>query len=303
MEPKLLEYELVEVKKLIPYANNSRTHTDEQIAKVMASIKEFGFINPILITDEYVVTAGHCRLIAAQRLGLEKVPCIKENYLTPAQRKAYVIADNRLALDAGWDENLLKIELEELEGVDFDLSLTGFDEKELNDLFKTQVEVEDDDYDLSAALEKASFVKRGDVWVVGRHRLVCGDATNPDDVNLLMDGKRANLVLVDPPYGVDFKSSSGLKIKNDALKGDNFVNFLYGAFVNLVNHCEPGASAYCFHADTEGTKFRLAFEEAGFKNAIRAYRNAGYDIVRKRHGVFNFEDAIDDAETVAEEGN
>ena len=264
MEPKLLEYELVEVKKLIPYANNSRTHTDEQIAKVMASIKEFGFINPILITDEYVVTAGHCRLIAAQRLGLEKVPCIKENYLTPAQRKAYVIADNRLALDAGWDENLLKIELEELEGVDFDLSLTGFDEKELNDLFKTQVEVEDDDYDLSAALEKASFVKRGDVWVVGRHRLVCGDATNPDDVNLLMDGKRANLVLVDPPYGVDFKSSSGLKIKNDALKGDNFVNFLYGAFVNLVNHCEPGASAYCFHADTEGTKFRLAFEEAGF---------------------------------------
>lgn len=263
-EPNLLEYELVDVKKLIPYANNSRTHTEEQIAKVMASIKEFGFINPILITDEYVITAGHCRLIAAQRLGFDKVPCIKENYLTPAQRKAYVIADNRLALDAGWDEELLKIELEDLQASDFDISLTGFDEKELNDFFKTEVEVEDDDYDLSAALEKASFVKRGDVWIVGRHRLVCGDATNPDDVNLLMDGKRANLILVDPPYGVNFKSSSGLTIKNDFLKGDNFVNFLYGAFVNLVDHAEPGASAYCFHADTEGTKFRVAFEEAGF---------------------------------------
>lgn len=264
-EAELLQYELVEVEKLIPYANNSRTHTDEQISKVMASIKEFGFINPILITEDYVITAGHCRLIAAQRLGMKKVPCIKENYLTPAQRKAYVIADNRLALDAGWDEDLLRIELEDLQGSDFDIGVIGFEEDELNDLFKSPVtEVEDDGFDLSEALEKASFVEKGDVWIVGRHRLVCGDATNEEDVEKLMDGKRANLVLTDPPYGVDFKSSSGLKIKNDALKGDNFVNFLYAAFKNMVDHCEPGASAYCFHADTEGTKFRVAFEEAGF---------------------------------------
>ena len=169
-----------------------------------------------------------------------------------------------MALDAGWDEEILKVELEALEAEDFDLAFTGFDEKEIEHLFQTKVDVEDDDYDLSAALEKASFVERGDVWVVGRHRLVCGDATNIEDVKKLMDGKRANLVLTDPPYGVDFKSSSGLTIKNDALKGDNFVNFLFAAFKNMVDHCEPGASAYCFHADTEGTKFRVAFEEAGF---------------------------------------
>ena len=261
MEAKLLDYELVEVEKLIPYANNSRTHTEEQIKKVMASMKEFGFINPILITEDYVITAGHCRLIAAQRLGYKKVPCIKENYLTPAQRKAYVIADNRLALDAGWDEELLRVELEDLQAADFDIGLTGFDEKELGDLFKSpETEVDDDDFDLSEALEKASFVQRGDVWIVGRHRLMCGDATSEDDVNTLMDGKKANLVLTDPPYGVSYKTKSGLSIKNDG-KGELD---LFAAFKNMVDHCEPGASAYCFHADTEGLSFRLAFEEAGF---------------------------------------
>ena len=195
---------------------------------------------------------------------IDKVPCIRENYLTPAQRKAYVIADNRLALDAGWDEELLKIELEDLMSNDFDVGLVGFDQKELDNLFQNKEEVEDDEYDLTAALEKASFVKPGDIWVVGRHRLMCGDATSAEDVEKLMDGKRANMILTDPPYGVDFKSSSGLKIKNDALKGDDFTNFLFAAFKNMVDHCEPGASAYCFHADTEGTKFRVAFEEAGF---------------------------------------
>ena len=170
-----------------------------------------------------------------------------------------------MALDAGWDEELLKVELEALEAEAFDLSLTGFDEKELSDLFKTEnQDVEDDDYNLTKALEKASFVEKGDVWVVGRHRLVCGDATNPEDVNKLMDGKRANLVLTDPPYNVGFKSSDGLTIKNDKQKNDEFYNFLFSAFKNMVDHCEPGASAYCFHADTEGLNFRTAFSDAGF---------------------------------------
>ena len=183
METKLLQYELVDVDKLIPYANNSRTHTDEQIAKVMASIKEFGFINPILINEENVITAGHARLIAAQRLGMKQVPCIRENYLTPAQRKAYVIADNRLALDAGWDEEMLKIELSALEADSFDVSLTGFDEKELDALFKDPNQtVEDDEYDVDDALEQPSFAKRGDIWLVGRHRLMCGDSTKQEDI-------------------------------------------------------------------------------------------------------------------------
>ena len=264
METRLLEYELIETSKLIPYVNNSRTHTDEQIAKVMASIKEFGFLNPILITADNVITAGHARLIAAQRLGLDKVPCIRENYLTEAQRKAYVIADNRLAQDAGWDEGLLRIELEALEAADFDLFLTGFDEKELVDLFKDEHQVEDDGYDLTTALEKAAFVERGDRWVVGRHVMYCGDATEIEDVNKLMGGKRANLILTDPPYGVSFCSSAGLKIQNDSLKDEEFYNFLLEAFKNMVSHVEAGASAYVFHADTEGLNFRKAFIDAGF---------------------------------------
>lgn len=264
METELLQYELMEVEKLIPYVNNSRTHTDEQIAKVMASIKEFGFLNPILITEDNVITAGHARLIAAQRLGIKKVPCIKENYLTEAQRKAYVIADNRLALDSGWDEELLKVELEALEGSDFDLSLTGFDEKEIADLFKVETDVQDDDFDLTAALEKAAFVEKGDRWIVGRHVLYCGDATSKEDVDKLMEGKKANLILTDPPYNVSFKSQSGLSIKNDSMKNDDFYNFLKSSFDNMVAHCESGAAGYVFHADTEGLNFRKAFIDSGF---------------------------------------
>lgn len=265
MESKLLQYELIDVEKLIPYVNNSRTHTDEQIAKVMASIKEFGFLNPILITEDNVITAGHARLLAAQRLGLKQVPCIRENYLTPAQRKAYVIADNRLAMDAGWDEELLKVEIESLKGEEFDVSLTGFDDSELDDLFKSdETDIEDDDYDLSKALEEAAFVQPGDRWIVGRHVLYCGDATNPEDVDKLMEDKKANLILTDPPYGVSFKSSSGLTIKNDSMKNDEFYNFLLSAFNNMVAHAEAGASGYVFHADTEGLNFRKAFIDAGF---------------------------------------
>ena len=258
--------QLVGIDKLVPYQNNARTHSPEQIAKIRSSLREFGFINPIIIDKEYGVIAGHGRLAAAREEGIKEVPCVFADHLTEAQKKAYIIADNRMAMDAGWDEELLRVEIESLEGMDFDTMLTGFDEAELAELFGTadSDEVEDDDFDLTAALEKAAFVERGDIWTVGKHRLMCGDATSADDVKTLMDGKKANLMLTDPPYGVSFESSSGLTIKNDSIKGDEFYKFLFDAFSNMKSNMEKGGSAYCFHADTEGLTFRQAFIDAGF---------------------------------------
>ena len=255
---------LVSIDKLIPYVNNARTHSPEQINKLRSSLREFGFVNPVIIDKEFNIIAGHGRIMAARAEGIKEVPCVLADYLTEAQKKAYILADNRMAMDAGWDEEMLKVELEALEGESFDLSLTGFDEKELSDLFKEEHDVEDDDYDLTTALEKASFVERGDRWVVGRHVLYCGDATDPEDVNKLMQDKRGNLILTDPPYGVSFCSSAGLKIQNDSLKNEDFYNFLLKAFNNMVAHVETGVSAYVFHADTEGLNFRTAFIDAGF---------------------------------------
>jgi len=260
------KFELVDTGKLVPYINNARTHPAEQIIKLRASLREFGFINPIIVDDNYNVLCGHGRLLAAVEEGLKRVPCIKESHLTEAQKKAYIIADNRTAEDSGWDEELLRVEIEALQGMEFDVSLTGFDEGELTDLFKdgTDSGAEDDDYDLTAALEKASFVERGDIWTVGRHRLMCGDATSAEDVAALMNGKKANLILTDPPYGVSFKSASGLTIKNDSMKDEEFYNFLLAAFTNMAAHLEKGGAAYVFHADTEGLNFHKAFIDAGF---------------------------------------
>lgn len=256
---------LVEIDKLIPYINNARTHSKEQINKLRSSLREFGFINPVIIGRDYGIIAGHGRVMAAREEGIGAVPCVFVDHLTEAQKKAYIIADNRMALDAGWDEEILKVEIEALQAEAFDISLTGFGEDEIADLFgKDEGDVEDDDYDLTAALEKAAFVEKGDVWIVGRHRLVCGDATNENDVATLMDGKRANLIVTDPPYGVSFKSTSGLTIKNDSMKDEEFYNFLYKSFANMVAHTENGGSAYVFHADTEGLTFRKAFIDAGF---------------------------------------
>ena len=259
------DMQLVSLDKLVPYVNNARTHSPEQIGKLRSSLREFGFINPVIIDRDFGIIAGHGRVLAAREEGITEVPCVFVDHLTEAQKKAYIIADNRMALDAGWDEELLRVEIEALQAEAFDISLTGFGDDEIADLFGNEKdEVEDDDYDLSAALEKAAFVQRGDRWVVGKHRLYCGDATNPDDVTALMDGNRANLVLTDPPYGVSFKSASGLTIQNDSMKNEEFYNFLRKAFDNMVAHLENGGSAYVFHADTEGLTFRQAFVDAGF---------------------------------------
>ncbi len=260
------DMQLVPLSKLVPYVNNARTHSPEQLAKLRSSLREFGFINPVIIDRDFNVIAGHGRIVAAKEEGITEVPCVFVDYLTEAQKKAYILADNRMALDAGWDEELLRIEIESLQGADFDVSLTGFGEDEIADLFSgdSEKDVKDDDFDLSAALEKAAFVERGDIWTVGRHRLMCGDATSAEDVAALMDGKKANLIVTDPPYGVSFKSSGGLTIQNDSMKGDEFYTFLYNSFSCMVEHLESGGAAYVFHADTEGLNFRKAFVDAGF---------------------------------------
>ena len=263
---KTTHMEMVAVEKLVPYVNNARTHSPEQINKLRSSLREFGFINPVIIDKDYGVIAGHGRLMAAKEEGITEVPCVLVDYLTEAQKKAYIIADNRFAQDAGWDEELLRIEIESLQAEAFDVSLTGFEDQEIADLFASDNDTgaEDDDFDLNDALEKAAFVERGDIWTVGRHRLMCGDATSADDVAVLMDGKKANLVVTDPPYNVAFESSDGLSIKNDKMAGDKFYEFLLSAFKNMADHLEKGGAAYVFHADTEGLNFRKAFIDAGF---------------------------------------
>lgn len=259
------QMELVPTDRLIPYVNNARTHSAEQVNKLRASLREFGFVNPVIVDRDLNVIAGHGRILAAKEEKIPEVPCVYVDYLTEAQKKAYILADNRMAMDAGWDEELLRVEIEALQAEAFDVSLTGFDEKEITDLFKDTdgTGAEDDDFDLSEALEKAAFVERGDVWTVGRHRLMCGDATVEEDVLKLMDGKKANLILTDPPYGVSFHSADGLSIQNDSIKGEEFYQFLLASFQNMVSVLEPGGAAYVFHADTEGLNFRRAFVDAG----------------------------------------
>ena len=256
-------FEKVSIDKLIPYARNARTHSKEQIKQLRASLREFGFVNPCIIDKDYNIIAGHGRVMAAKEEGIESVPCVFAEHLTDAQKRAYILADNRLTLNAGWDNEMLSVELSDLQASAFDLSLLGFSDAEMNKLL-TPEDIQDDDYDLTAALEQAAFVQKGDVWTVGRHRLMCGDATIASDVACLLDGRKANLVLTDPPYGVSFQSSDGLKIQNDNLKADTFYQFLFDAFRNMASNMEPGGSAYVFHADTEGLNFRKAFTDAGF---------------------------------------
>lgn len=258
-------FEKVNIDKLVPYARNARTHSREQILQLRASLREFGFVNPVIVDKDFNIIAGHGRVIAAREEGLTEVPCVFAEHLTEAQKRAYILADNRLALNAGWDEELLALEFGELKDLGFDLELTGFDPKEIEKLFADDgSDVKDDGFDLTAALEQAAFVLLGDVWTLGRHRLICGDATDAGTVKKLMDGRKANLVLTDPPYNVAFESASGLKIRNDSMKAGQFYEFLLSAFRNLAESLESGGSAYVFHADTEGENFRRAFREAGF---------------------------------------
>lgn len=260
---KEMQYYLADINDLIPYIRNARTHSESQIAQIAASIKEFGFLSPILIAEDNTILAGHGRLAAARKLGLKQVPCVKESHLTETQRRAYIIADNKLSLNAGWDDEMLAIELSELQGADFELELLGFDESELASIFEDDKEVEDDDFDVEEELNKPCFSKSGDIWTLGRHRLICGDSTKEETYKSLMEDKKANLVVTDPPYNVNYEGSAG-KIKNDNMNTDKFYNFLLDAFSNMEKVMADDASIYVFHADTEGLNFRKAFNDAGF---------------------------------------
>ena len=257
--------QLVPIGKLIPYVNNARTHSKEQITKLRSSLREFGFVNPVIIDREFNVIAGHGRILAAKEENIEQVPCVFVDHLTEAQKKAYILADNRFALDAGWDEDMLRVEMEALQGMDFDISLTGFDEAEIADLLSLDDgETQEDDFDVDAALQAEPFVKNGDLWLLGRHRLLCADSTNTEDVKLLMDGKKANVCITDPPYACNYTGGTGMKIMNDNLKGEEFYQFLLSAFRNAYENLADGAAIYIFHSDAEKVNFYNAVVAAGF---------------------------------------
>ncbi|MFP1720143.1 site-specific DNA-methyltransferase [Gardnerella sp. Marseille-Q9185] len=260
---KEMQYYLADVSELIPYVRNARTHSEVQVAQIAASIREFGFLSPILVAEDNTILAGHGRLAAALKLGLKKVPCVKENHLTETQKRAYIIADNKLSLNAGWDSELLAVELSELEGADFNLDLLGFDEAELSGIFDADKDVSDDDFDVEKELEEPCFSKTGDMWTLGKHRVICGDATKLETFKTLLEDTKVNLVVTDPPYNVNYEGSAG-KIKNDNMEDDKFYQFLFNSFVNMEQAMADDASIYVFHADTEGLNFRKAFQDAGF---------------------------------------
>lgn len=254
----------VPVERLVPYINNARTHSPEQIKKLQASLREFGFVNPILIDRDYNVIAGHGRLAAAREEGYTEVPCVYVDHLTEAQKKAYILADNRMAMDAGWDEELLKVELESLQEMAYDLSFTGFDEKELASLMGDDATAEDDDFDVEAELQKPCFSKPGDIWHLGRHTVICGDSTLPETFAALLGDQKVNLVCTDAPYFVNLENASG-KIKNDDLDDKSAYEFLMKVFTNFKNAMSKDASIYEFYATMKARVFYDAFEDAGFK--------------------------------------
>lgn len=256
--------------RLKPYAKNARTHSDAQVQKIAASIAEFGFTNPILVDSSDGIIAGHGRLMAAQLLDMDSVPVVVLDYLTDAQRRAYIIADNRLALDAGWDEDVLAAELADLDVEGFDLSLTGFTDDELADLMIDDEEGEGIDSEAADDVPEARpdpVSRPGDIWILGRHRVMCGDSLNLGMVEELMAGGLADLLLTDPPYNVAYegKTADALTIENDAMDDDSFRQFLRDAYATADAVMKPGAGFYVWHADSEGFNFRGAAQDVGWK--------------------------------------
>lgn len=254
------------VADLTPYARNSRTHSDEQVAQIAASIKEWGFTNPILIDPDGGIIAGHGRLMAAQRLGLDDVPCVTATGWSDAQKRAYVIADNKLALNAGWDSDMLAVEFGELQGMDFDLTLTGFDLDEINALQPEETTEGLTDEDSVPDAPEQPVTAEGDVWVLGRHRLMCGDSTSIQHLEKVCDGQLVDMWLTDPPYNVAYegKTKDALTIKNDKMHDGGFRQFLSDAYTAADAVMKAGAVFYIWHADIEGYNFRGAAKDAGW---------------------------------------
>jgi DNA modification methylase len=255
--------------RLLPYARNARTHSDDQVAQIAASIVEFGFTNPILVGSDSVIVAGHGRLAAARKLGLEAVPVVVLDHLTPTQRRALVIADNRIAENAGWDDAMLRTELEALQEVGFDLDLTGFDPDALAELLAGEETDQTGDVDDDEVPEEAVAVvsRPGDLWVLGEHRVLCGDATDPESYVHLLSGERADMVFIDPPYNVDYANSAKDKLRgtqrpilNDNL-GAAFHDFLLAALSPIVAHCR--GAIYIAMSSGELDTLQAAFRAAG----------------------------------------
>ena len=261
-----LQIEYKKTSELLPYARNARTHSSEQVAQIAASIKEFGFNNPVAIDADGMILCGHGRVMAAQKLGLAEVPTVCLSHLSPTQKKAYILADNKLALNADWDNDMLKVELEELQSENFNLELTGFSADEFNAMLGEEIdEVKEDDFDTTPSEEPKS--RLGDLYILGKHRLLCGDSTKIEDVERLVGGEKVDLLISDPPYNVNYegKTKDALKIQNDSMDNDSFRQFLRDAFSTADSVMKPGAVFYIWHADSEGFNFRGACADVGWR--------------------------------------
>lgn len=257
------------VQEIVPYAKNPRKN-DDAVDKVIESIKEFGFRNPLILDSSGVVIAGHTRLKAAIKLGMSEVPCIMADDLTPEKVRAYRIADNKSAEYSKWDFEALAAELDNLQKAGYDLSLTAFAQDELDDILDSlepEKPVEDDGFDEEINPEEIPFTHSGDIWLLDGHRVMCGDSTKPDAVGALMNGQRADMSLTDPPYNVAYEGKTAEKktIQNDDMSEEEFYSFLLSAHKNMYENMKDGAALYVFHSDSEGLNFRRAFAEAGFK--------------------------------------
>jgi len=255
------------IGKLIPYARNARTHSDEQIGQIAASIKEWGWTTPILVDETGGIIAGHGRTLAAQRLKMAEVPVMVAKGWSDAKKRAYVLADNKLALNAGWDNEMLALELGEIGELGFDLDLTGFTADEIAALTPEPIEPGLTDEDAVPEVPEQPVTVLGDVWVLGKHRLMCGDSCSVEAVTKLTDGGGVDMLLTDPPYNVAYegKTKESLTIQNDSMGNDQFRQFLRDAFVTADTVMKKGAVFYIWHADSEGYNFRGACNDAGWK--------------------------------------
>ena len=258
--------EKVHIDKLIPYARNARTHSEEQVAQIAASINEWGWTTPVLVDEAGEIIAGHGRVMAARKLGIEQIPTMTATGWTDAQKKAYVLADNQLPQNAGWDMDLLKVEVMDLDGDGFDLSLMGFGDDFMADLLAEPTEGLTDEDAVPDVPENPVTVE-GDVWLLGDHRLMCGDSTSIDALEALCGEHRADMWLTDPPYNVAYegKTKDALKIQNDEMDNDSFRQFLRDAYSAADAVMKAGAVFYIWHADSEGYNFRGAAFDIGWQ--------------------------------------
>ena len=259
--------EQIAVDDLLPYAKNSRTHSPEQVAQIAASMVEFGWTNPVLIDANGMIVAGHGRVLAARKLKMDSVPCIRLGHLTPTQARAYVIADNKLALNAGWDDAMLKAELDVLKEEGFEIGLTGFSDDEIEALLDFEVVEGNTDPDDVPEAPADPITKPGDLWILGDHRLLCGDSTSIESVKRIMSEDAADLLLTDPPYNVAYtgKTEEALTIQNDSMDDASFRQFLRDVYSTADSVMREGAVFYIWHADSEGFNFRGAAFDVGWK--------------------------------------